>query len=79
MNQEITRLEIAIISGLKAFVISGATSVGVLFASGLPVTEPHLMLVAVSIAFLTGGIKGLEKAYNYTPNFPTTPTAVVTV
>lgn len=65
MNPNLTRVGAAVLSGLKVFVISGCVTVGSLFASGIPISTPHIMVLAVVIAFLTGGIKGLEKAYNY--------------
>lgn len=66
MNQNLTKLEVALVSGIKAFGLSGITSVSVLLSTGLPNT-PRLIAIAIVIAFITGGLKGLEKAYNYQP------------
>jgi hypothetical protein len=63
----LTRFGAAFISGLKAFAISGVASVGVLITAGVDTSTKEKFVLAVIIAFMSGGIKGLEKAYNYTP------------
>ena len=61
------RFKVAFISGFKAFVISGVSAVGVLLATGVQTTDIDRLWLAVLIAFVAGGIKGLEKAFNFKP------------
>jgi hypothetical protein len=64
-----TRFGVALVSGLKAFAISGLSAVGVLLATGgIDASSKEKIVVAVIIAFLSGGIKSLEKAYNFKPS-----------
>jgi len=61
-----TRLGVSILSGVKAFTISGISAVVVLLTvGGIDTSSTEKGIVAVIIAFLAGGIKGLEKAYNF--------------
>ena len=62
-----TKLGVGIVSGLKAFVISGLSAVLVLTGLGFGAKSWKEIGLALLIAFISGGIKGIEKAYNFTP------------
>jgi|WetSurMetagenome_2_1015567.scaffolds.fasta_scaffold61235_5 hypothetical protein len=64
------RFKVALISGLKAFVISGLASAVVLLNAGFGAKDIKEISIALLIAFVTGGVKGIEKAYNFIPQQP---------